>query len=522
MGSPQVPAAPAGPFNCATAIVNPMTTPDDIAAHVKRLYHAEQWPIGTIAMTLGIHHSAVQRILDQENASKARSPRPSMIDPYVPFIVATLEKYPQLTASRVYHMLRERGYPGSESHFRSLIAPYRPRPAAAAFLRLRTLPGEQGQVDWAAFGQIEIGKAKRPLMGFVMVLSYSRKIFLRFCLDARMANFLGAHRAAFDAFVGVPRVLLYDNLKSAVIQREGAAIRFNPEILKFAGHYRYEPRPVAVARGNQKGRVERAIRYIRDSFFAGRRFTDLADLNAQAETWCQGIATDRPCPEDRSLTVGAAFRQEQGSLMALPDAPYPTEERIEVRAGKTPYIRFDSNDYAIPHTHVQRTLTVFADHQRVRITDGPKLLATHARSDDRGAPIEDDAPRQRLLEAKQNARQHRSTDRLRKALPSAQDFLGQAAARGYSLTAVLRQLTELLERHRREDLELALQDALNRRAPHPNAVRLALEARLEREDRPPPVALPLSPVARSRDVTVTPHDLKDYEQLTEEASDEPA
>ena len=499
-----------------------MTTPDDIAAHVKRLYHAEQWPIGTIAMTLGIHHSAVQRILDQENASKARSPRPSMIDPYVPFIVATLEKYPQLTASRVYHMLRERGYPGSESHFRSLIAPYRPRPAAEAFLRLRTLPGEQGQVDWAAFGQIEIGKAKRPLMGFVMVLSYSRKIFLRFCLDARMANFLWAHRAAFDAFVGVPRVLLYDNLKSAVIQREGAAIRFNPEILKFAGHYRYEPRPVAVARGNQKGRVERAIRYIRDSFFAGRRFTDLADLNAQAETGCQGLATDRPCPEDRSLTVGAAFRQEPGSLMALPDAPYPTEERIEVRAGKTPYIRFDSNDYASPHTHVQRTLTVFADHQRVRITDGPKLLATHARSDDRGAPIEDDAPRQRLLEAKQNARQHRSTDRLRKALPSAQDFLGQAAARGYSLTAVLRQLTELLERHRREDLELALQDALNRRAPHPNAVRLALEARREREDRPPPVALPLSPVARSRDVTVTPHDLKDYDQLTKEASDEPA
>ena len=92
MGSPRVPAAPAGPFNCATAIVNPLTTPDDSAAHVKRLYHAEQWPIGTIAMTLGIHHSAVQRILDQENASKARSPRPSMIDPYVPFIVATLEK----------------------------------------------------------------------------------------------------------------------------------------------------------------------------------------------------------------------------------------------------------------------------------------------------------------------------------------------------------------------------------------------------------------------------------------------
>jgi transposase len=497
-----------------------MTTPDVIAAQVKRLYHAEKWPIGTIAVTLGIHHSAVQRILDQENVIKARRPRLAMIDPYVPFIVATLEKYPQLTASRVYHMLRERGYPGGESHFRSLIAPYRPQRAAEAFLRLRTLPGEQGQVDWASFGQLQLGRAKRPLMGFVMVLSYSRKIFLRFCLDARMANFLGAHRAAFDAFVGVPRVLLYDNLKSAVLQREGAAIRFNPEILQFAGHYRYEPRPVAVARGNEKGRVERAIRYIRDSFFAGRTFTDLADLNAQAEAWCQGLATDRPCPEDRSMTVGEAFRQEQGSLMALPDVPSPTEERIEVRAGKTPYIRFDSNDYSIPHTQVQKTLTVFADHQRVRITDGSTLLATHARSYDRGAQIEDDAHLQQLLAAKHHARQHRSTDRLLKALPSAQDFLGQAAARGYSLTAVLRQLTELLERHRREDLELALQEALQRDAPHPNAVRLALEERLARADRRPPIALPLSPAARSRDVTVTPHDLKDYDELTEEATDE--
>jgi hypothetical protein len=150
------------------------------------------------------------------------------------------------------------------------------------------------------------------------------------------------------------------------------------------------------------------------------------------------------------------------------------------------------------------------------------LLVTHARSYDRGGQIEDDAHLQGLLEAKQNARQHRSTDRLRKALPSAQNFLCQAAARGYSLTAVIRALTELLERHRREDLEIALKEAMNRDAPHPNAVRLALEARLEREDRPPPIALPLSPAARSRDVTVTPHDLKDYDQLTEEASDEPA
>ena len=135
--------------------------------------------------------------------------------------------------------------------------PMRPRPPAEAYLRLRTLPGEQTQVDWGHFGHLQIGRARRPLMGFVMVLSYSRRIFLRFCLDARMDSFLRGHVEAFIAFGGLARTLLYDNLKSAVLERVGDAVRFNPELLAFAAHYCYEPRPVAVARGNQKGRVER-------------------------------------------------------------------------------------------------------------------------------------------------------------------------------------------------------------------------------------------------------------------------
>ena len=133
-------------------------------------------------------------------------------------------------------------------------------------------------------------------MAFVMVLSYSRQIFLRFFPDARMENFLRGHVSGFTAWGGVPRVLLYDNLKSAVLERHGDAIRFHPTLIAFAGRYRYEPRPVAVARGNEKGRVERAIRYVRDSFFAARTFKDIDDLNAQAEAWCNGHAADRRCP----------------------------------------------------------------------------------------------------------------------------------------------------------------------------------------------------------------------------------
>ncbi|HVI17918.1 MAG TPA: IS21 family transposase, partial [Gaiellales bacterium] len=236
-----------------------------------------------------MHHSVVRRVLAQAGLPTTRAaPRRSQIDPYLPLIRATLEKFPTLTASRLYAMMHERGYRGSPDHFRHLIAHHRPRRPAEAYLRLRTLPGEQAQVDWAHFGHLQIGRARRPLLAFVMVLSYSRQIFLRFGLDARMASFLRGHAAAFAAWGGVPRVVLYDNLKSAVLERQADAIRFHPDLLAFAGHYRFEPRPVAPARGNEKGRVERAIRYVRDAFFAARQFADLDDLNAQAAAWCHG------------------------------------------------------------------------------------------------------------------------------------------------------------------------------------------------------------------------------------------
>ena len=138
--------------------------------------------------------------------------RASRIDPYLPFIRETLKQFPSLTASRRYVMVKGRGYPGQPDHFRHLVALHRPRPKDEAYLRLRTLPGELGQIDWAHFSHLDIGRARRPWMAFVMGLSWSRQIFLRFFLDARMENFLRGHTAAFAAWDGLPRVLLYDNL----------------------------------------------------------------------------------------------------------------------------------------------------------------------------------------------------------------------------------------------------------------------------------------------------------------------
>jgi transposase len=353
----------------------------ELEAKILRYYHVEKWRVGTIARQLQVHHGTVQRVLRRAGVPLAqRSARTSKVDPYLPFIHQTLERFPTLTASRVYAMVRERGYRGSPDHFRHIIAMHRPRRAAEAYLRLTTMPAESGQVDWGHFGHLQIGRARRALMAFVMVLSWSRQVFLQFFLDARMESFLRGHIAAFQAWNGLPRILLYDNLASVVLGRQGDAVQFNPTLLEFAGHYRYEPRPVAPARGNEKGRVERAIRYVRESFFAARTFADLADLNAQAALWCNGQAADRICPANRELRVRQAFEHEQLQLLPLPDNPFNTDDVVAVHVGKTPYARFDLNDYSVPHTYVQRTVTVRATPARVGILDGLAVIAEHPRT----------------------------------------------------------------------------------------------------------------------------------------------
>lgn len=493
-----------------------MAIPPEIEAQILRYHHAERWPIGTIATQLNLHRDSVARILAQAGLPSIQQIyRPSAVDPYLPFILETLEQFPRLRASRLYVMVKERGYPGRPDHFRHLIARHRPRPKREAFLRLRTLPGEQMQVDWGHFGHLEIGRARRPLMAFVAVLSWSRQIFLRFYLGAHMENFLRGHVGAFDAWGGIPRVALYDNLKSAVLERQGTVIRFNPTLLAAAGYYRFEPRPVAVARGNEKGRVERAIRYIRDAFFAGRSFTDVTDLNAQADAWVIEQAGERRCPEDETLTVSEAFAQERERLLILPGDAFPTEEIKAVSAGKTPYVRFDLNDYSIPHTCVSRSLTVSATPDQVRILNAQAVIATHPRSYDRQQQIEIPEHIDALVADKHQASAHRGTDQLVQAVPASRTLLAGAVERGEPLGRTVRALAELLECYGVAEFSLAINEALTRGVPHPNAVRLALERRRLAQATPPPLAVSLPDHVKRRDFPVRQHGLADYDTLME-------
>lgn len=496
----------------------------ELQAEIRRLYFGEHWKVGTIVSRLGVHHETVENAIGLEtivrNAREARA-RAGIVEPFKPFIAATLEKHPKIVATRVLEMVRGRGYEGSVFPIRDYVREVRPRPRGEAFLRLSMLPGEQAQVDWASFGKIRIGNAVRSLCAFVMVLAYSRAIFARFVLDMTMESFLRCHLAAFESFGGVPRRLLYDNLKTAVVERVGNVVRFNPRLLEFAGHYHFEPAPCAVARGNEKGRVERSIRYLRESFFEARSYRDLDDLNAQLEQWVEEVSDQRRVPRDeRQRTVADAFADERDRLLPLPARAFDPRFVGPTRSGKTPYVRFDCNDYSIPHVLIRKPLTLVVDEANVRILDGTIEVARHVRSWGKGQQVESESHVAALAAEKSRAHELRGRDRLFAAAPKARAFLERIATHGGHLGGTTHRLLRLGDQYGMRELDEAIGIAIENTSYAAKSVAFILEQRRRAADTTVavPVSLPDDP--RVRDLVVAPRPLSAFDVLAIEDEEE--
>lgn len=484
-------------------------------AEIRRLYYAEHWKIGTISAQLGVHADAVRRALRGEPASRTSGqPRRRITDPFVPLLSETLQRYPRLRATVLYRMAQERGYTGSVVQLRRLVRTLRPQRPKEAFLRLESLPGEAAQVDWADFGSVEIGRARRRLSAFVMTLSYSRALYVEFFFGQTLVNFLRGHVRAFEHFGGVARNLLTDNLRSVVLERRGEQIRFHPRYLDLAGHYCFQPRPCRVARGNEKGRVERSIRYLRDSFFAAHSFTTLSALNEKVRAWCASVAAHRPWPDDSKLSVAEVLAHEQPRLLALPQHQLDTSERTLVRSDKTLWVRFDRNDYSIPPEAVGFDLTLEASDTEIRLIKGHAEIARHRRCYDQRQRITDPAHTKALLDQKRAAQGSAAGSPLRLAVPEAERFL-DAAFDHYRGTAVpTTHLTRLLELYGAEALNTALAEALQRGTPNLPTVEFLLEKHRRDANRRPPLPVDLTDKPELASLHVQPHSLSVYDQLS--------
>ena len=444
-------------------------------AQIRRHFYAEHWKIGTIAGELGVHPDTVRHAIEAERFRGTQLLRPSIVDPYAEFIRQTLDQYPRLRATRIYQMVRDRGYAGSVVQLRRQVARLRPS-IREPFLRLQTFPGEQGQIDWAHFGHVH----------------------------------------AFQAWNGQPRAILYDNLKAAVLERRGSQILFNPRLLELSAHYHFAPQPCQVRAGNQKGRVERAIRYVRDSFWAGRRFTTLAECNRQALAWRDQVAHQRRWPGGDGQTVEQVFAEEQPRLLPPPLHPFSTDRIETVRSHKTIYVRFDLNDYSIPPEAVGRPLTLAASDTLVRILDGATEIARHQRTYDRHQPVLDPAHKEALLKLKRKAFHATPAGRLEQAVPESQTLLDLAFTQGESAGRQTAQLLKLLDQHGPTALRRAIVEALDRNTPRASSVAFLLR----RKPRPTRLALDLSHHPEAQAVEVRPHDLEIYDELARTQDDD--
>ncbi len=265
-----------------------------------------------------------------------------------------------------------------------------------------------------------------------------------------------------------------------------------------------------------KGRVERAIQYVRHSFFAGRAFTTLADFNGQALAWRDQIAHQRRWPGDDARTVAEIFQLEKPRLLALPAHPFGTDLVRTVRSGKTLYVRFDLNDYSIPPAAAGRPLTLVASPFTVRLLDDSAEIASHRRSYDRHQRVEDPAHIQTLLELKRKALGSTAGGRLAVLVPESQPFLQAAFQQGESAVRLTSQLLGLLDDYGPSELAAALREALDRHTLHASSVAFILARRHRQQKRRAALPVDLSRRPDLQHLAVHSQHLEAYDELSED------
>ncbi len=485
-------------------------TPLEQEAEMVRLFYAEHWRVGTIASQLGVHTDVVHRVLGLGNSREAGRPRVRLVDPYREFIGVTLQKYPKLLATRLYDMIKPRGYAGSVRTLREYIAEVRPKPRREVYLRTETLPGEQAQVDWAYVNKVEVAGGERALWLFVLVLSHSRAMWAEFVLDLSVHSLCRSLIRSAEEFKKLPRQWLFDNPKTVVLERQGDAVRFHPVLLDLCSQMRVQPRLCAVARPQHKGKVERTIRYLRDRFLAGRTITSVEQGNRELKHFMNEIAHQRPHPVIQGKKVVEVLEAERERMLPLPSPLPPTEHVVPVHVDRQGFIRFDTNRYSVPSQFAEKTLMLVSDDRGLRVLNGATCVAQHERCWGKRQIIELASHREALLKERRQARDAKGRDRLSAVAPQFKELLHRWLDSGQSLSIQVTRAVQLLDLYGENVFAPAVAECVAKGLRDTGALAVACD-RLRRERRKPmPIDLRLP--EHVDDVEVIPHDLGNYDE----------
>ena len=426
---------------------------------IKDYHDQRRLSMRQICAELHLHHSTVSKWLARAHYIQRKpQERPSKLDQYKPHIIRWLETH-SYSAAQIFLRLREMGYGGGVTIVNDYVHKIRPL-RAPAFLTLSFAPGECAQVDWGQFGTIAVGNSQRRLSFFVMVLCYSRMLYVEFTVSETMEHFLACHQNAFAFFGGVPEKVMVDNLKSAVLRRAiGEDPVFNPRYQDFATHYGFRIKACGVGQAHEKGRVENAVGYVKKNFLSGLELSDFALLNPAVRQWLDSVANLR-CHGTTKIAPAELFQKEKPSLPKLPLNPYDIGVIQPARANSQFRVTLDTNTYSVPaeYARAHLSLKIYPDH--LCVYHGNSLVARHARSYQRHQDIENpDHPRE-LLQQRRKASDQKLLMRLLAMTHKAEAFYRELQQRRLNTLHHVRKIVALSEIYGTEKTARAIEDAL--------------------------------------------------------------
>jgi len=470
-----------------------------------------------IARMLSLDVRTVVHWLEEGTYRPRQTPRrASKLDSYKPQILRWLEGY-QYTGVQILQRLREEGYDGGSTILNDYISKIRPR-KLKAYLTLSFAPGECAQVDWGQYGSVPVGSTQRRLSFFVMVLCYSRMMYVEFTVSQSMEHFLACHQNAFNFFGAVPEKVMVDNLKSAVIRRLiGQAPVFNPRYLDMANHFGFKIKACGVGKGNEKGRVENAVGYVKKNFLGGLDIPDFSAVNPAAREWLDTVANVRVHGATRKKPV-EMFRTEKSAMRPLPERPYEVAVTRPTRATNRFRVVLDTNRYSVPAEYAGQRLMLKAYPERICIYHNDKLIAQHPRSHERHQDFEDPDHPKALLAERRAARHQRLFMRFLKLSPQAEAYYQQLQHRRLNPRHHMRQIVALTEIYGDEKVGRALEDAITFQAFSCEYIANILEQR--ERILPEPGALHLTRRQDLLDLDMPEPDLSIYETGDDEGGEE--
>lgn len=433
-----------------------------------RLYWNERWPIRKIERHLKMGWKTIRKYIDAPVQGPALRSRASKLDPFKGNIAAWLEKDPLVSAAVIEQRLRPLGFTGGHTIVQDYVLEVRPKPTShRAFVRMEPLAGERFEVDWGHFGSLHYAGDARKLYAFALVDAHSRMLYVEFTHNQCFETFARCHVHAFTVLGGVAREIAYDNLATAVSERDGKLIRFLPRFLGFARDYGFCPHACNPASGWEKGKVERAIGYLRQNFWPLREFIDLYDVNRQVRQWLAEVANPRLHRETRERPVD---RFQPEALRPLPVIPYDYRESAEALVHKDLRLWFDGNRYCMPHRYVGKQLTVKADSSSVTMYDRVDEVVSYPRCWRRGQTFGADRFEKVLAEQRPAARRSQAQHRLLDSLDGfcsrvlVEAYLRDMADTDRSLARQIAELLELIRQYGPEDVAASVEKAASSRA----------------------------------------------------------